>query len=257
MIRLLTSSVYLLQTMQTSLNYKVLRNKYLLQFESLYSLYCSVKSRIYREWCILVINNILLCDRHAHDRYKDTIFIVAINLPVPRATRNRRRANFGKWGGGVCDAAALVFVIYGRARHRSLRAAKSGTRCEERKIHERNFYRHTGILTLLLAAACSRARARRIGACGRYFTMESRATPIILRENGFLPRSDVRAVVPFAAVITSPRWVDAVCRDSAVRKPPAWRIMAACLLYRRLRRQYVLAVSTDPNRRPVNFQLAF
>jgi len=35
---------------------------------------------------MLVINNILLCDRQLHDRYKDTIFIVDINLPVPRAT---------------------------------------------------------------------------------------------------------------------------------------------------------------------------
>jgi len=35
--------------------------------------------------------------RQLHDRYKDTIFIVDINLPVPRATWNRQYANFGKW----------------------------------------------------------------------------------------------------------------------------------------------------------------
>lgn len=57
---------------------------------------------------------------------------------------------------------------------------------EPRNIHEHKFYRPVDILTLLLAARgpCERGP---IGACGRYFTTESRATPIVLRENDFLP----------------------------------------------------------------------
>lgn len=84
-------------------------------------------------------------------------------------------------------ASALVFIIYGRTCRGSLLralAARSGTcRTQERKIHERNFYRHADILTLLPVA-------RLIEVCGRDFTTESRATPIaVLREKrGFLPR---------------------------------------------------------------------
>lgn len=65
---------------------------------------------------------------------------------------------------------------------------RSGTRgTQERKI-QRNFYRHADILTLLVV--------RLIGLCGRDFTTESRATPIVLREKrGFLPRFDVCAVI--------------------------------------------------------------
>lgn len=39
----------------------------------------------------------------------------------------------------------------------------------------------------MLPAAPGLMRAESIGACGRYFTTESRATPIVLRENDFLP----------------------------------------------------------------------
>lgn len=83
----------------------------------IYLLHLHVKSRFHQEWYILVINNILLCDRQLHDRYKDTIFIVAINLPVPRTTWNRQCANFGKWG-------SMTFVT-GRARIHNIWASAS------------------------------------------------------------------------------------------------------------------------------------
>lgn len=94
----------------------------------------------------------------------------------------------------------------------------------ERNIHERNFYRLVDILTLLLAARglCERS----IGACGRYFTTESRATPIVLRENDFLPCPTVRAVVSFASVITShDAWTWSAPRIERTEAAP--RIIAA------------------------------
>ncbi|KAL0124572.1 hypothetical protein PUN28_006428 [Cardiocondyla obscurior] len=126
-----------------------------------------------------------------------------------------------------------------RRRRRSPRTAGSGTR-NARNV---KFTNATFIVARTFSRSCQspRARARRAGACGRYFTTESRATSIVLRENGFLPRSDVRAVVPFAGVITSPRPGRRSSPGFSVRKPPAWRIMAAVsIVSPRCVGQYVL-----------------
>lgn len=104
-----------------------------------------------------------------------------------------------------------------------------------RKIHERNFYRRADILTLL-------SRAKRIGGeCGRYFTTESRATSIVLpRKRLFAPRSELRAVVPFAVVITTrnestrfvriPRTEAAEAADYGLARATAYCIAASSII---------------------------
>lgn len=135
---------------------------------------------------------------------------------------------------------ALVFVIYGRTRRRSSATCEIGD--TERKIHERNFYRHTDILTLLPVVA--RATHRNVWALF-YDGKPSNADRFTRK----------RLFAPFRRACGRPirRRNNEMGRRSlpgfSVRKPPAWRIMAARLLYRRLRRQYVLAVSADPSRR--------
>lgn len=98
------------------------------------------------------------------------------------AVRNRRRENFGKWGGAAT-------LIYGRAR-------RGLSQREFSSVLERRDRGHTGqnvkfmsvtfIVTRTFSRCCCgciRSRARRPGASGRYFTTESRATAIVLREN--------------------------------------------------------------------------
>lgn len=106
-----------------------------------------------------VITNILLCDCRRRDRYGDTIFIVAINLPCdPKSLSVREFRKIRQRPRSYSQYTDERVAVLLRAL-----AARSGTRRERKNVKfERNFYRHADILTLLPVA-------RLIRVCGREF----------------------------------------------------------------------------------------
>lgn len=112
----------------------------------------------------------------------------------------------------------LVFIIYGRARI-AASPRDRGHGGAERKIHERNFYRRADILTLLSAArARSRPSETYRSVWALFYDGKPSNADRFARKRLFVPfRSCVRAVVPFAAVITTPNGSTAVCRPYGSR----------------------------------------